>query len=85
MTKRKYKQRKPRGHSEHYWRMSKDMYDDFQMLSERKMNGVKMLTTAAIMRKLEMDYYLTEQTIYLRIKEYARKKDSEANQLSLPV
>lgn len=83
MKKRNYKTRKKRGHNEHYWRESKDMYDDFQKMSERKMNGVKMLTTSAIMQQLVKDYYKSEQTIYLRLKEYARRKDSQDNQLSI--
>lgn len=68
---------------DHQRRKDKDMYDDFTALSRRKMLGVRMLTTEAIMQQLVKDYYLDEITIMRRLKQYARTKDSDPEQLKM--
>lgn len=86
-TTRPYKKRKKAGHGEHYVRKNRDMYNDFQKLSDRKMNGVPMLSTKAIMSQLVEDYYLTEPTIIQRIKQHARlkaKQDKEEKEQGSP-
>lgn len=68
---------------DHQRRKDKDMYDAFTRLSQRKMHGVKMLTTEAIMQQLVKDFYLDEITIMRRLKRYAQTKDNDPEQLKL--
>lgn len=67
----------------HQRRKDRDMYHDFTALSRRKMGGVRMLTTAAIMQQLVKDYYLDEVTIMRRLKRYAMTKGSDPEQLQM--
>lgn len=67
----------------HQRRKDRDMYNDFTALSRRKMGGVRMLTTEAIMQQLVKDYYLDEVTIMRRLKRYARTKGNDPEQLKM--
>lgn len=68
---------------DHQRRKDRDMYNDFTALSKRKMHGVRMLTTEAIMQQLVKDYYLDEVTIMRRLKRYARTKNNDPEQLQM--
>ena len=67
----------------HQRRKDKDMYDAFSKLSQRKLHGVRMLTTEAVMQQLVKDFYLDDVTIMRRLKRYAQTKDNDPEQLQM--